>query len=63
MDKVIENPLLGQEKLGDLSSLYVYKFKIGKIQGLLGYSLNESKKIITWEAIGQHENYYRDIKR
>lgn len=63
MDKVIENPLLGQEKLGDLSSLYVYKFKIGKIQWLLGYSLNESKKIITWEAIGQHENFYRDIKR
>ncbi|MDO8646086.1 MAG: type II toxin-antitoxin system RelE/ParE family toxin [Candidatus Planktophila sp.] len=63
MDMVIENPLLGQKKIGDLSNLYVYKFKIGKTQWLLGYSLNEGKKIITWEAIGQHENYYRDLKR
>jgi len=63
MDLVIENPRLGQEKLGDLSNLYVYKFKIGRTQWLLGYSLDEGKKVITWQAIGQHENFYRDIKR
>ena len=63
MDLIIVNPLLGQEKLGDLSNLYVYKFKIGRTQWLLGYSLNTSKKLITWQAIGQHENFYRDIKR
>lgn len=63
MDMILENPHVGQEKLGDLSNLYVYKFKIGKTQWLLGYSVNESKKVITWEVIGQHENFYRDLKR
>jgi mRNA-degrading endonuclease RelE of RelBE toxin-antitoxin system len=63
MDLIIENPQVGQEKLGDLSNLYAYKFKIGKTQWLLGYSVNENKKVITWEVIGQHENFYRDLKR
>ena len=63
MDLVLANPRLGQEKRGDLSGLYVYKFKIGKTQWLLGYSVNETKRVITWKVIGQHENFYRDLKR
>lgn len=63
MDLLIKNPYLGLEKLGDLSNLYVHKFKMGKNQWLLGYSFNETKKVITWEVIGQHENFYRDLKR
>ena len=63
MDLVLANQQLGQEKLGDLSNLYLYKFEIGKTQWLLGYSLNETKSVVTWEVIGQHENFYRDLKR
>jgi len=63
MDLIIKNPKLGQEKQGDLSNFYVYKFKVGKIQWLLGYSFNEIKRVITWEVIGHHENFYRDLKR
>lgn len=63
MDLVLANPQLGREKRGDLSNLYVYKFKVGKKQWLLGYSINETKRVITWEVIGQHENFYRDLKR
>ena len=63
MDLVIKNPKIGQEKQGDLSNLFVYKFKIGGTQWLLGYTFNDSKKVITWEAIGQHENFYRDLKK
>ncbi len=63
MNAVLENPQLGQEKRGDLSNLCVYKFKLGKNQWLLGYSINETKRVITWEVIGEHENFYRDLKR
>lgn len=63
MNAVLENPQLGQEKRGDLSNLCVYKFKLGKNQWLLGYSINETKRAITWEVIGEHENFYRDLKR
>lgn len=57
MDLLIKNPHLGQEKLGDLSNLYVYKFKIGKTQWLLGYSSNENKRVITWEVIGNMKTF------
>lgn len=63
MDLVIKNPQIGQEKQGDLSNFFVYKFKIGKAQWLLGYTFNIPKKMITWEAIGSHENFYRDLKK
>ena len=61
--KLIENPLLGEQKKGDLAELRVHKFKVKQQQYLLGYTFNNDKLIIILIAIGTHENYYRDIKR
>lgn len=63
MDQVIKNPSSGQQKVGDLSDLFVFKYKLGSEEWLVGYTFNTSKKEITWHAIGQHENFYRDAKR
>lgn len=63
MDLLIQKPELGVEKSGDLSNFFVHKYKIGKEEWLLGYTFNISKKIITWHAIGRHENFYRDLKK
>jgi mRNA-degrading endonuclease RelE of RelBE toxin-antitoxin system len=63
MDAIVKKPEIGTEKLGDLSNLFVYKFKVGKTEWMLGYTFNSSKKIVTWHSIGQHENFYRDSKR
>lgn len=63
MDLVLKNPQSGQRKVGDLSELYVFKYKLGSEEWLLGYTLHTSKKIITWHAIGHHENFYRDVKK
>ena len=63
MDQLLKRPTIGVEKHGDLSNLFVHKFKVGKEEWLLGYTFNTTKKIITWEAIGRHENFYRDIKK
>ena len=53
-------PAIGQEKKGDLRGVYVYKFKIKTTQYLLAYRFSgENLELI---MIGQHENYYRDIK-
>jgi len=30
---------------------------------LLGYSLDDSVRLIYLEAVGPHENFYRDLKR
>ncbi len=33
--KIVENPLIGEEKKGDLRGIYVYKFKIKSLLYLL----------------------------
>jgi mRNA-degrading endonuclease RelE of RelBE toxin-antitoxin system len=63
MDAIVKKPEIGTEKIGDLSNLFVYKFKVEKSEWLLGYTFNASKKIVTWHSIGQHENFYRDTKK
>ena len=63
MDQVFKDPNAGQQKVGDLSELFVFKYKLGSEEWLLGYTINASKKVITWHAIGHHENFYRDVKR
>jgi hypothetical protein len=63
MDLIIKKPEIGTEKIGDLSNLFVYKFKVGRSEWLVGYTSNTTKKVVTWHSIGQHENFYRDIKK
>jgi len=58
--KIAENPLIGEEKKGDLRGVYVYKFKIKSIQFLLSY--RKTKAGLELIMIGPHENYYRDLK-
>ena len=58
--KIAENPLIGEEKKGDLRGVHVYKFKIKSIQYLLSYRM--IKADLELIMIGAHENYYRDLK-
>ncbi len=59
--RIIEDPLAGEEKKGDLREVYIHKFKIKTIQYLLSYRMiNDGLELI---MIGSHENYYRDLKR
>ena len=58
--KIMENPVIGDEKKGDLKGIFVYKFKIKAAQYLLSYRLRgDDLELI---MIGPHENYYRDLK-
>jgi len=46
--KILENPLAGQEKKGDLKNIFVYKFKIKDKQYLLSYRfINDLLELIT----------------
>jgi len=58
---ILENPDIGDEKKGDLSEIYVHKFKIKTIQYLLAYRCNEEQLELL--MIGPHQNYYRDLKK
>ena len=63
VEVVSNTPSIGERKKGDLAALLVYKFKSNGQLYLLGYSLDESLRLIYLEAIGSHENFYRDITR
>jgi mRNA-degrading endonuclease RelE of RelBE toxin-antitoxin system len=56
------SPQIGDKKKGDLSSLHVYKFRSHGQLYLLGYTIGEELKLVYLEAVGPHENFYRDLK-
>ena len=58
---LIENPKLGQQKMGDLAQVWVYKFSMVIEPYLLAYLWDEKSRTLL--ALGVHENFYRDFKR
>ena len=62
-ETVVADPALGDRKKGDLSNLYVYKFHSQNQLYLLGYTLDDEVRLVYLEAVGPHENFYRDLKR
>jgi len=63
IDKIIDNLDLGTRKKGDLSHMWVHKFKLDNTEVLLGYSWNEGGLIITLMNVGPHENFYQEAKK
>ena len=60
---IAEKPAIGERKKGDLADLLVYKFRSQGQLYLLGYTVDEGVQLVYLEAIGPHENFYRDLKR
>ena len=58
---ILKNPNIGQEKKGDLTGIFVYKFKLVKQLYLLAYRKN--KNVIQLITLGSHENYYSSLKK
>ena len=57
------NPDIGEKKKGDLAALWVHKFHCQGQLTLLGYTREDRIRLIYLEALGSHENFYRDLKR
>ena len=60
---LIDEPMIGEQKKGDLAFLRVYKFKMVKQLTLLGYSYEDGTVTLELIALGSHENFYRDVKK
>ena len=65
LDKAIKslivNPRLGQQKSGNLSKVWVFKFSMVNQLYLLAYLWDEKSR--TFISLGVHENFYRDLKK
>ena len=60
---IVEEPLIGVEKAGDLVGVRVHKFHMSNQLILLAYIFDAKVPSITLLALGTHENFYRDLKR
>ncbi|MAH06444.1 MAG: type II toxin-antitoxin system RelE/ParE family toxin [Alphaproteobacteria bacterium] len=60
---LVENPNIGEPKVGDLSGISVYKFKMVKQLTLLAYHYEDETLTLSLLALGSHENFYRDLKK
>jgi hypothetical protein len=46
----------------DLADFLVHKFRSQGQLWLLGYTLDDEVRLVYLEALGPHENFYRDLK-
>ena len=60
----MENPEIGELKLGDLSGVRVPKFKIKAHLYLLAYEYNNTGEVdlLYLMALSEHENFYEKLK-
>ena len=60
--QVIDDPSIGEMKVGDLAGVQVHKFHMDKLLTLVAYRvLDESRLKLL--MVGPHENFYRALKR
>ena len=59
---IASQPEVGETKVGDLTGVRVYKFRMGNLPCLLAYRVLD-ENTIKLLMVGPHENFYRDLKR
>ena len=59
---IIANPMLGEQKTGDLLGIRVHKFKFISHLYLLAYDYTDTIDLLYLMAIGEHENFYEKLK-
>lgn len=62
IDKIIQDPQIGEQKKGDLAFLRVHKFQLDNQLGLIGYSWIEARLELYLLQLGSHENFYKKMK-
>ena len=59
--KIVQDPNIGNQKVGDLSGVRVYKFKSMNSVSLLAYEVIESSLFLY--TFGSHQNFYRELRK
>jgi len=60
--RLVTDPMLGEQKSGDLGEFRVYKFREREQLWLLAYRWNEGDSIQLVD-LGRHENFYRSLRK
>ncbi len=61
--QILQDPHRGDRKRGALRHIWVEKFKAQNNQWLVAYLIDDKRDSVYFVAVGQHENFYRDLQR
>ena len=61
IEKIVQDPLVGEPKRGDLAGTYIYKFKSQTQLMLLAYEFDPKTRFLL--LLGSHENFFEQMKR
>ena len=59
--EIVENPTIGEPKIGVLAGIFIHKFKCNGQLTLLAYKYDPKTRFLL--LLGSHENFYRNLKR
>ncbi len=59
--EIFKDPTVGEPKKGDLSGVFVYKFRCNGQLTLLAYEYDAISRLLL--LLGSNENFYRTLKR
>lgn len=62
IEKIANNPLIGDMKRRDLAGVRVYKFHVHPQLVLLAYLYEEKGGLLNLIDVSPHENFYKDLK-
>ncbi|PWT58098.1 addiction module toxin RelE [Limosilactobacillus reuteri] len=60
---IANDPYVGNEKRGDLSSYFAYGFKYDRVDYRIAYTINDDNEIVIVVLAGSHEKFYEQLKR
>lgn len=63
LDKIAQNPTLGDSLSGDLMGIYSYHLKYRGIDYRIAYAINDNELLVYFISAGTRENFYKTIKR
>ena len=64
IDNIIQDPTIGEAKVGDLSGIYSYDIYYNKTNYELAYTVvYEADRIIVVVMAGTRENFYKELKK
>ena len=73
VDRVCNNPAIGEPKKGDLAGIFVHKFRFNRQEYLIAYLPPTAEQVgdaslveflvIDFYKVGSHENFYDELKR
>jgi len=63
LDRIAENPFIGEKLKGNLSSLYSWHFNEKNVEYRIAYKINAADIVVIVLMIGTRENFYEELKR